>query len=681
MLAVEAVPPPPAAVTAPELSPARRRRHRRRAGGGAERAERAGGKPRSLDEELQQVGWMLREFKTAPCSLESPASHDHRCCPFYHSSRDRRRSIPADGLEASYQGEPCPGQFDDGRLCTKGDECALCHSTAELLYHPDFFRKRLCHQARRCPRGRFCAFAHARHELLAPHFSEEEEVDPSEEFIASRFKTQWCPVGGPHDWESCVYAHTYRDWRRVPLLGYASHPCPRWANSVASGSPGLSYSERCPYGMACPLAHGAKEQLYHPQFYKTSPCSDPDCRRGPLCAFTHGEHDQRQMPLEDTAPRAARRPIPHAEELLRQHQPTFSEPPMYHALEDAPRSGGAPGASKPRRRKGGGGGGGGSSGAAEAVIPASPPAPAGPPAAPSHSGDASRVELAAQRPAMPMPMGPGQDQMHQAMFSPYPACQFMGYQWVISPAGPPQPAHPGAFLGACYAPPPPAPGAAQCLLTVPQPPPQQPQPQPQPQPQQPPPKPQPQLPVQLPAAALPSPSPEDSPVRVSHRRGPEDFADAAERSPMALGGCNPRSPMDLKLPRMPGLGGSGGLSIEVPDFGHHTADFAAWQRNLAEALEAPPKSCSLAAWKRRYGNEGGLRTPSSFGSPALSRAPTRASSPHSAEGASSTHTGEGSEQATWDECNVPRKEPLLPAQQAAWDECNAPREEPLLLER
>ena len=32
--------------------------------------------------------------------------------------------------------------------------------------------------------------------------------------------------------EKCVYAHTYRDFRRVPALGYSSQPCPRWVAST-----------------------------------------------------------------------------------------------------------------------------------------------------------------------------------------------------------------------------------------------------------------------------------------------------------------------------------------------------------------------------------------------------------------------------------------------------------------
>lgn len=283
---------------------------------------------------------MIREFKTLPCGMEGQmSSHDHRCCPYFHSERDRRRMVYGEGPTPLYSAEPCNEQFDDQRVCSQGEACGLCHSTAELLYHPDFFRKRLCHQAKRCPRGKFCAFAHSRQELLVPHFTEMEEVEPTEDFIAWRFKTQWCPIGGPHDWENCVYAHTYRDWRRVPTLGYSSRPCPHWVQSVTTGPAELLYADRCPRGMSCPLAHGAKEQLYHPQFYKTSPCSEANCKRGALCAFTHGAHDIRRPRGDDPLPSAVREPILQAVELLGRSQPTFWSPPRYHALEDPPAKG------------------------------------------------------------------------------------------------------------------------------------------------------------------------------------------------------------------------------------------------------------------------------------------------------------------------------------------------------
>jgi len=99
----------------------------------------------------------------------------------------------------------------------------------------------------------------------------------------------------------------------------------------------LTYSERCPRGIACPMAHGAKEQLYHPQFYKTSPCSEANCKRGPLCAFMHGPIDARQF-LPDDHKQQLRGPIPGVALLLEKHQPSYWNPPRYHALEGPPRS-------------------------------------------------------------------------------------------------------------------------------------------------------------------------------------------------------------------------------------------------------------------------------------------------------------------------------------------------------
>merc|ERR1740138_693485 len=141
----------------------------------------------------------------------------------------------------------------------------------------------------------------------------------------NKFKTLWCPFGESHCWETCVYAHTYRDWRRVPSLGYSSRPCPSWCQSLARCTD-IPYSERCRFGFACPMAHGAKEQLYHPQFYKTSPCGNPGCSKdGLLCAFMHGACDRR-------------RAIPDAIGILKQHQPLFMDLPKYLSIEGASHS-------------------------------------------------------------------------------------------------------------------------------------------------------------------------------------------------------------------------------------------------------------------------------------------------------------------------------------------------------
>lgn len=267
----------------------------------------------------------LKTFKVFPCR-KGRGVHDRKLCAFYHNPRDRRRP-PACG----YRPEPCPECFDsDSRegasSCSLGDDCGLCHSRLELLYHDSVFKKRFCAtfpKVSSCQRGDLCAFAHHREEVRVGLLKLEEEELMAEwlsvpedsrspemqlravDFFTRRFKTLWCPYGTQHSWHECLYAHTDQDWRRRPELGYSSEPCTEWAKHVGERLP---YNERCPRGLRCGFAHGSKEQLYHPSYYKTMPCTDwaatGQCPRGPQCAFYHGADEQRIL-REASSPSAA----------------------------------------------------------------------------------------------------------------------------------------------------------------------------------------------------------------------------------------------------------------------------------------------------------------------------------------------------------------------------------------
>jgi len=150
----------------------------------------------------------------------------------------------------------------------------------------------------RCRHGSNCAFAHSREEVSAPLLTPEEEVAAPEaltvEFFTQKFKVFWCPVGAQHDWQACMYAHTYQDVRRPPSLGYGHQLCPYWNKKDTN----LAYAQRCPLGPRCPYAHGAKEQLYHPNYFRTLVCRDLQRRRCPrahLCAFFHRQNDCRKV--------------------------------------------------------------------------------------------------------------------------------------------------------------------------------------------------------------------------------------------------------------------------------------------------------------------------------------------------------------------------------------------------
>jgi len=154
-----------------------------------------------------------------------------------------------------------------------------------------------------CRRGAACAFAHSREEAQTSLLSlEQEQQVPgalTEEFFMYRFKTLWCPIGVQHDWQTCVYAHNYQDARRQVSIGYGPRPCPYWAKK----DPGAEYSQRCPLGLRCPFSHGAKEQLYHPQYFRTVICRDlraNACPRQRLCAFFHRRAERRKPPADST---------------------------------------------------------------------------------------------------------------------------------------------------------------------------------------------------------------------------------------------------------------------------------------------------------------------------------------------------------------------------------------------
>jgi len=156
-------------------------------------------------------------------------------------------------------------------------------------------------QIEMCRRGPLCAFAHSREEITAPLLSaEEENQEPSaltDEFFMYKYKTRWCPIGVQHEWHTCVYAHNYQDARRPVDVGYGARLCPYW-NKKDSGA---EYSQRCPLGLRCPYSHGAKEQLYHPHYFKTVICRDlrgKACPRHTLCAFFHSRQERRCPPSD-----------------------------------------------------------------------------------------------------------------------------------------------------------------------------------------------------------------------------------------------------------------------------------------------------------------------------------------------------------------------------------------------
>jgi hypothetical protein len=117
----------------------------------------------------------------------------------------------------------------------------------------------------------------------------------TDDFFMYQFKCTWCPITVQHNWQTCMYAHNYQDARRSPQMGYGPQPCPHWDKKQRAPM----YGQRCPNGVLCPFSHGAKEQLYHPHYFKTVVCWDfthtkEGCPRERLCAFYHRKRTQRK---------------------------------------------------------------------------------------------------------------------------------------------------------------------------------------------------------------------------------------------------------------------------------------------------------------------------------------------------------------------------------------------------
>mmetsp|Transcript_50556 Transcript_50556/g.93482 ORF Transcript_50556/g.93482 Transcript_50556/m.93482 type:complete len:335 (-) Transcript_50556:243-1247(-) len=185
-----------------------------------------------------------------------------------------------------------------------------------------------------CRRGGQCGFAHCREEICAPLLSLEEEkklpTAMTDAFFTDKFKTLWCPVGAQHDWQACLYAHTYQDVRRLPSIGYGPQPCPYWSKKDTR----LSYVQRCPLGLRCPYSHGAKEQLYHPKYFRTVVCRDMQlkgCPRQWVCAFYHRATEQRAVGPD---PVDYSKPLPKAA-LNKEWITHFMSPPFFQEMNEA----------------------------------------------------------------------------------------------------------------------------------------------------------------------------------------------------------------------------------------------------------------------------------------------------------------------------------------------------------
>uniref|UniRef100_A0A669F9D8 Unk zinc finger n=1 Tax=Oreochromis niloticus TaxID=8128 RepID=A0A669F9D8_ORENI len=112
----------------------------------------------------QDNDYVLSHYKTELCKKPPRLCRQGYACPYYHNSKDRRRSPH----KHKYRALPCPAvkqseEWGDPSKCEGAESCQYCHTRTEQQFHPEIYKSTKCNdmqQCGSCPRGPFCAFAH-----------------------------------------------------------------------------------------------------------------------------------------------------------------------------------------------------------------------------------------------------------------------------------------------------------------------------------------------------------------------------------------------------------------------------------------------------------------------------------------------------------------------------------------
>ena len=98
----------------------------------------------------------LSEFKRIECPRKS-VPHNHKCCYYYHSLKDKSRD------DELYTPELC--KFAETEKCPKKEKCRRAHNRVERLYHKDKYKTKFCHgfpnKISQCEYEEYCSFAHS----------------------------------------------------------------------------------------------------------------------------------------------------------------------------------------------------------------------------------------------------------------------------------------------------------------------------------------------------------------------------------------------------------------------------------------------------------------------------------------------------------------------------------------
>jgi len=215
----------------------------------------------------------LERYKTTKCPEDCG---NIKNCPFYHTLADKRRILS----QVDYNPQIC--HF--GINCLRKHKCQFAHNKYELRYHPLKYKKKYCKNlfdVSKCKYAKYCSDAHFDEELSCDllHY-----MDFDDDFMIFKYKTEFCPFNMEHNFEKCVYAHSWEDYRRnIILFPYSNVACPN-----VEANDDNSFEIRCENENECQFAHGVFELEYHPLNYKRTYCAKKDCEML-FCPFAHAD--------------------------------------------------------------------------------------------------------------------------------------------------------------------------------------------------------------------------------------------------------------------------------------------------------------------------------------------------------------------------------------------------------
>lgn len=212
---------------------------------------------------------VVREYLVHKCEgcTETP------CFNYHQGQKPRRQLVSLGEGKWNYTSKRCQKP-----RCVQ-EKCPFAHSTEEIYFHPDKYKKDPCKYKTLsgiCEFfGHFCPYQHAQIDII-------EEIN--EKFDLETFKTTKCSIKQQHMYSTCSYYHDYlrlSDKRRsLKEFNYSAENCPNYGN--------------CEEGDNCKFCHNEIEFKYHPLRFKTKPCAHKEnCRNKESCPYFHVDANDR----------------------------------------------------------------------------------------------------------------------------------------------------------------------------------------------------------------------------------------------------------------------------------------------------------------------------------------------------------------------------------------------------